>query len=510
MFKIGNIERAKDKMEKGYNYSDLNILYGIITAGSILIIITTGIIAGLYRYKLTDKNKLDRIIQIFPNESIECIHLKEETNYTKIRKQWIREDEENKQVSMEETHDLYVNDNFGCSTELSKGSYKFLIECHPNFINSGNSPPTPCDGQNDIQCFAYNTKREVERSTFTVGECIGSGNFGNVNIGQLSGLYHTYSMTTVAIKSINSFGSGKELQDLFYEIKIMSNVKPHPNLVSMIGSCTSELKESRKLWLLLEYCPHGNLQRYLVKNKSNILAGRNEAGKKEDTLNSRCLLKWAHDIAKGMEYLAQNKIMHGDLAARNILLDESPGENGMLVAKVADFGLSKNFYDNSMYQKESRIEVPWKWMALEYLLNDYFTLASDVWSFGVLFWEILSFGRRPYGHQGYDELVENLKSGYRLPIPQETEYVLTWPPDKLYKDLSNVCFVIEPTDRGTFGDVLEILKKELTSNELTKYDRMSEIYFTTRASNYLSHHNSKRESVHTVLKLDNDKPNYAE
>ena len=184
-------------------------------------------------------------------------------------------------------------------------------------------------------------------------------------------------------------------------------------------------------------------------------------------------------------------------------MDESPEDSGIPVAKVADFGLSKNFYDNAKYQKESRIEVPWKWMALEYLSNDYFTLASDVWSFWVLFWEMLSFGRRPYGHQGYDEMIENLQSGYRLPIPQETEYILTWPADKLYKELSNVCFIIDPTERGTFEDVLDILKKELTSNELTKYDRMSEIYFTTRASNYLSHNNSKRESVHTILKLDN-------
>ena len=187
-------------------------------------------------------------------------------------------------------------------------------------------------------------------------------------------------------------------------------------------------------------------------------------------------------------------------------MDKNPMENGIPVAKVADFGLSKNFYDNAKYQKESRIEVPWKWMALEYLLNDYFMLASDVWSYGVLFWEMLSFGRRPYGHQGYDEMIDNLKEGYRLPIPQEAEYILTWSASALYKKLSDLCFVIEPTERGTFGNVLEILENELSLEEQTNSVRMSDAYYTTRGNNYLNHNNAKRkESVHTILKLDNEK-----
>ena len=93
---------------------------------------------------------------------------------------------------------------------------------------------TPFDLEDNRQVFPYNTKREVERSAFTVGDCIGSGNFGSVYKGELIGLLDALSTTTIAIKSISGLGTEHELQDLFGEIKIMSNVKPHPNLVNMM------------------------------------------------------------------------------------------------------------------------------------------------------------------------------------------------------------------------------------------------------------------------------------
>ena len=206
------------------------------------------------------------------------------------------------------------------------------------------------------------TNREVDRSSFTVGVEIGSGNFGNVYSGVLIGLYGPSTETTVAIKSIqgteingltiNVQGTTRssEINDLLAEIKLMSKIKPHPNLVSLIGSCSSELETEGKLWLLMEFCEHGDLKSYLTKNKNNILSGN-----ENEALNSRCLLKWMYEVAKGMQYLEENKIMHGDLAARNILLSDDPTNVKTPLAKVADFGLAKAFYDYLRDDKTNRV-----------------------------------------------------------------------------------------------------------------------------------------------------------
>ena len=94
-----------------------------------------------------------------------------------------------------------------------------------------------------------------------------------------------------------------------------------------------------------------------------------------------------------------------------------------LIAKVSDFGLSKTFYDNISYRKTKRNYVPWKWMAPEYLNTSYFTMASDVWSFGVVVWEIFSLGKEPYVGQNVENMITKLKNGYSLPCPEEVNQV---------------------------------------------------------------------------------------
>ena len=344
-------------------------------------------------------------------------------------------------------------------------------------------PGSSINEYSDVKAHAalisYDKEREIPRSAFVVGDQIGSGNFGSVHKGSINELHASTSRSEVAIKSISGHVGDDEISNFIDEVKIMSYVKPHVNLVSMIGACTSELDKSREMWLVIEFCDHGELRKYLIQNKNKILSGA-----KTEVINNRCLVRWSYDVAKGMQYLSENFIIHGDLAARNILLGESPLNDGYPVAKVADFGLSKKLCGDVKYEKENRTMIPWKWMALELLKHDYLTLRSDVWSYGVLLWEMFSFGRIPYGHVDYDQVITNLENGFRLECPTDILRIFDWSPEKLYTEISKVCFEEDQNERGSFSDVVSIIEKELTQEENTKYLDMCDTY-NKHAKNYL-------------------------
>ena len=354
------------------------------------------------------------------------------------------------------------------------GYFELLMKGKPAYINRGK------DLKDQAAMIPYNSEREIPRTSFEIGDQIGSGNFGSVHKGKIKQLSSTRTKPEVAIKEISGHVGDQDIENFLYEIKIMGCVDPHLNLVSMVGSCTSELERSREVWLVLEFCDHGELKSFLINNMNKI-----KLGGASDDLNSRCLVRWSYDIAKGMQYLADSQIMHGDLAARNVLLDSDPLQSGYSVAKVADFGLSKKMYGDKNYEKENRTIIPWKWMAPELLMHDYLTLRSDVWSFGVLVWEMFSFGRAPYGQMGFEELMDKLENGYRLPCPPDLSCISTWSPSELYFCLSNACFKEEPEDRASFSDVVQILEKELTPTEKNLYQAMIDAYKNTNAKNYL-------------------------
>ena len=324
------------------------------------------------------------------------------------------------------------------------------------------------------------SKKEISRDSFEISFAIGRGNFGSVYKGYIKGHDKDVPKITVAVKSTKCGHANElDLESLLSEIEIMMKVPPHVNLVSMVAVCTSDFETQGNIWLLLEFCGYGNLKNYLIKNKLNILSGN-----EKESINSRCLINWAHNIASGMHFLAEKEIMHGDLAARNILLSDNLLQGIHPVAKVADFGLAKDFGDYAMYVKKIRRVIPWKWMALESLQHNYFIPTSDVWSFGVVFWEILSFGTEPYGHQQQDEILEKLKTGIRLSFPKDSDDIVFWKPEKLFNDLSNICFVSEPEERGDFGDILKLIETILLPEELRDYQKMEETYNLTSKNDY--------------------------
>ena len=172
-----------------------------------------------------------------------------------------------------------------------------------------------------------------------------------------------------------------------------------------------------------------------------------------------------------MEYLSQKRVMHGDLAARNVLLTE--WDSGNIVAKIADFGLSKRFYDNIIYTKKQRKDVPWKWMAPEYLDKNAFTMNSDVWSFGVVLWELFSLGKEPYAGKSMVEVTAAIKQGYFLSYPEvRYTYVSRWNLRSTYKRIAHRCFRVSPFERSTFTELVHILNAEMKDYEKKDYERL--------------------------------------
>ena len=169
-----------------------------------------------------------------------------------------------------------------------------------------------------------------------------------------------------------------------------------------------------------------------------------------------------------MEYLSFKRVMHGDLSARNVLLSQINPEN--IVAKLADFGLSKRFYDNVTYTKKERNSVPWKWMAPEYWEKSIFTLSSDVWSFGVVIWEIFSLGNEPYPGQSFDQVVKGYSENKFLVYPNiNYSYIPNWNPEYVYKLIVKRCFCVDAKDRSSFTELKELIEALLKPHEFENF-----------------------------------------
>ena len=316
---------------------------------------------------------------------------------------------------------------------------------------------------------SYSGKYEMDRSKFEVGRKLGGGAFGSVHQGVTEDFINPQKKTKVAIKSVNNPLDPSQIYALMCEIKVLDKLEMHLNLVNMVGACTTKFRVG-ELWLLLEFCPHGDMKKNFLKNRDVILQDiDNQVPHK--TLNARLFIKWSHSISKGMEYLSSRNIMHGDLAARNILIGNFNHDEQYL-AKISDFGLSKAFYDQTSYEKEDRNQVPWKWMDINYYTTGKFTMSSDVWSFGVVFWEMLSIGQVPYLGGNAKDTIKEIKAGYRLPQPDEIAQV-KWLVE-CYTEVTKMCWHINPKQRSSFSDLVETFESYLTTEEKDNYRRLEQ------------------------------------
>ncbi|XP_025934427.1 tyrosine-protein kinase Tec isoform X1 [Apteryx rowi] len=262
--------------------------------------------------------------------------------------------------------------------------------------------------------FSYE-KWEINPSELTFMRELGSGLFGVVRLGKWRAQYK------VAIKAIREGAMYEE--DFIEEAKVMMKLT-HPKLVQLYGVCTQQ----RPIYIVTEFMEHGCLLNYLRQ--------------KRGLLSKDILLTMCQDVCEGMEYLERNSFIHRDLAARNCLVNDSG------VVKVSDFGMTRYVLDDQ-YTSSSGAKFPVKWCPPEVFNYSRFSSKSDVWSFGVLMWEVFTEGKMPFEKSSNYEVVTMVSQGHRLYRPKLA--------CKLVYDVMMMCWQEKPEARPTFEDLLHTI-----------------------------------------------------
>uniref|UniRef100_A0A4W5NIU4 Hepatocyte growth factor receptor n=1 Tax=Hucho hucho TaxID=62062 RepID=A0A4W5NIU4_9TELE len=264
-----------------------------------------------------------------------------------------------------------------------------------------------------------------------LNQVIGRGHFGCVFHGTL--LEADGQKQHCAIKSLNRITDLEEVSQFLKEGIIMKDFS-HPNVLSLLGIC---LPPEGSPLVVLPYMKHGDLRNFIRDETHNPTV--------------KDLMGFGVQVARGMEYLASKKFVHRDLAARNCMLDES------YTVKVADFGLARDVYEKEYYSIHSKsgVKLPVKWMALESLQTHKFTPKSDVWSFGVLLWELMTRGAPPYSDVNSFDITVFLLQGRRLLQPE-------FCPDALYNVMVE-CWHPKPERRPTFSELVSRIKSIFSS-----------------------------------------------
>ncbi|XP_013133007.1 macrophage colony-stimulating factor 1 receptor isoform X1 [Oreochromis niloticus] len=368
------------------------------------------------------------------------------------------------------------------------------------------------DGNNytfiDPTQLPYNEKWEFPRDKLKLGKILGAGAFGKVVEATAYGLGKEDNVMRVAVKMLkgldpllHSSAHSDEREALMSELKILSHLGHHQNIVNLLGACTY----GGPVLVITEYCCLGDLLNFLrqkaetfvnfVMNIPDIMENstdyknicnqkqfiRSDSGISSETsstylemrpsrlaelptvessedpvceesgdwpLDIDDLLRFSFQVAQGLDFLASKNCIHRDVAARNVLL------TSRREAKICDFGLARDIMNDSNYVVKGNARLPVKWMAPESIFDCVYTVQSDVWSYGILLWEIFSLGKSPYPSMAVDtRFYKMVKRGYQMSQPD-------FAPPEIY-GIMKMCWHLEPTERPTFSKICHMIQRLL-------------------------------------------------
>ncbi|NWR54952.1 FLT3 kinase, partial [Bucorvus abyssinicus] len=351
----------------------------------------------------------------------------------------------------------------------------------------------------DFREFEYDLKWEFPRENLEFGQVLGSGAFGKVVNATAYGISNAEDSVQVAVKMLKEKPDPSEKDALMSELKMMTHIGSHENIVNLLGACTvsgnlfscysgdgtdttSSLNEKEKLpgcKLLLPLsiiCLSRLLAEILLEKDStthentlsfNLCLSKgckrrmlfvmlflhvNRCMDEEEDFNVLTfedLLCFSYQVAKGMEFLESKSCIHRDLAARNVLVTHGK------VVKICDFGLARDIVNDSNYIVRGNARLPVKWMAPESLFERTYTMKSDVWSYGILLWEIFSLGVNPYpGIQVDTNFYKLIQSGFKMDQP----YYAT----KAVYRVMHSCWTLDSRKRPSFSWLVSTLACQLT------------------------------------------------
>lgn len=275
-------------------------------------------------------------------------------------------------------------------------------------------------------------KWEISKDRVVINRRLGEGAFGTVYGGEAQ--IDEQGWTAVAVKTLKKGSNSEDRLDFLSEAEAMKRFD-HSNIIKLLGVCL----QTEPIYAVMEFMLYGDLKTFLLARRHLV----NEKIAEDSDISPKRLTMMAYDVARALAYLTEMKYVHRDVACRNCLV------NAQRVVKLGDFGMARSTSENDYYRFSRKGMLPVRWMAPESLSLGKFTPASDIWSFGVLLFEIITFGSFPFQGMTNNQVLDHVKEGNTLAIPNGIKPHL--------EGLMNACWNLSYTKRPTANEVVEFI-----------------------------------------------------